>query len=46
MNLKGKPRQRGLIRWGKRAHVTMAMEAAMQAHNTLPQGIESVHALL
>ena len=33
MNLKGKPRQRGLIRRGKRAQVTMATEAAVQAHD-------------
>ena len=46
MNLKGKPQQRGLIRQGKWVRVTMAIEAAMQAHDTLPQGVESIRALL
>ena len=42
----GEPLRRGSIRWGEQVQITMATEAAMQVHDTLPQGIESVHALL
>ena len=42
----GEPLQRGSIRQGEQAQITMATEAAVQAHDTLPQGIESVRALL
>ena len=40
------PLRRGSIRRGEQAQITMATEAAMQVHDTLPQGIESVRALL
>ena len=40
MNLKGKPRQRGLIRRGKRVQVTMATEAAMQAPTLSPRALK------
>ena len=42
----GEPLWRGSIRRGEQVQITMATEAAMQAHDTLPQGIESVRALL
>ena len=42
----GEPLWRVSIRQGEQAQITMATEAAMQDHDTLPQGIESVRALL
>ena len=42
----GEPQQRGSIRRGEQVQITMAMEVAMQANNTLPQGVESIHTLL
>ena len=42
----GEPLQRGSIRRGEQAQITMATETAVQVHDTLPQGIESICALL
>ena len=42
----GEPLRRGSIRRGEQVQITMATEAAMQVHDTLPQGIESVRALV
>ena len=40
------PLRRGSIRQGEQVQITMATEAAVQVHDTLPQGIESVCALV
>ena len=42
----GEPLWGGSIRRGEQAQITMATEAAMQVHDTLPQGIESICTLL
>ena len=42
----GEPLRRGSIRRGEQAQITMATEVAVQAHDTLPQGVESICTLL
>ena len=42
----GEPLRRGSIRRGEQAQITMATEAAVQAHDTLPKGVESIRTLL
>ena len=42
----GEPPRRGSIRRGEQGQITMTTEVAMQAHDTLPQGVESIRALL
>ena len=40
------PLRRGSVRQGEQVQITMATEVAVQVHDTLPQGIENVRALL
>ena len=46
INLPGSLYEEAQFRQGEWAQITMATEAAMHVHDTLPQGIESIHALL